>query len=728
MRYLVLLRGVAGCGKSTWIEQNNLKQYTLCADDIRLLIQSPVLTVDGGSEISQKNDKQVWDLLRQLLEKRMERGEFTIIDATHSRSSSINENYKKLCDKYRYRCFVVDFSEISLEVIKYRNLSRPHYKRVPQDVIENMYSRIQTQSLPGWVKGIKPEEFFTYFPQVLQPISLSQYNDVQIFGDIHGCLDPLMEWFTKVPFSEKTYYIFTGDYIDRGIQNRETLEFLLQYYNKPNVLMLEGNHERWLRMYANDEEESIRSSEFTRYTMKQLEGMDKKQLREFCRKLGQLAYFLFKNEKFLVTHGGIPTLPSPYIASEEYILGVGKYEQYLQVEESFYNKYHADILQVHAHRNTENSPISNHYNTCYNLCDTVEFGGYLRILSIYDSENGVMIDTFKIKNNTFFVGETQIEVELPKTDDPKEILTQLRSNKFIYEKKLTDHISSFNYTDRAFYEKVWNEQTQRARGLFVNTETLDVVARSYDKFFNVDENSNMKLNVLRRELVFPIDVYHKYNGFLGLVGFDSENDSLFISSKSSNKSDFSRWFTEILAGRLDIVNTFISYIKNNNVCFVFEVIDMKNDPHIIDYGDLREVILLDVIYRSFDYKKYSYSQLQEVGKIFNLPVKEKACTLKDYNELYEMYENSKNNFDVREGEGYVLEDARGYMFKMKSAYYKFWKFMRGVKQGIGAGRTIDTKMFITPMQNEVYAFMKSLGRDVCKEKSIIEIRKMYEGI
>lgn len=32
MRILLLLRGSAGCGKSTWIQNNGLKQYTLSAD------------------------------------------------------------------------------------------------------------------------------------------------------------------------------------------------------------------------------------------------------------------------------------------------------------------------------------------------------------------------------------------------------------------------------------------------------------------------------------------------------------------------------------------------------------------------------------------------------------------------------------------------------------------------------------------------------------------------
>ena len=47
MRILLLLRGSAGCGKSTWIEKNGLKPYTLSADDIRLLCQSPIMNVHG---------------------------------------------------------------------------------------------------------------------------------------------------------------------------------------------------------------------------------------------------------------------------------------------------------------------------------------------------------------------------------------------------------------------------------------------------------------------------------------------------------------------------------------------------------------------------------------------------------------------------------------------------------------------------------------------------------
>ena len=74
MRILLLLRGSAGCGKSTWIQQKGLKIYTLSADDIRILCQSPIMQKDGTEAISQSNDKIVWKLVFQILEVRMEKG------------------------------------------------------------------------------------------------------------------------------------------------------------------------------------------------------------------------------------------------------------------------------------------------------------------------------------------------------------------------------------------------------------------------------------------------------------------------------------------------------------------------------------------------------------------------------------------------------------------------------------------------------------------------------
>lgn len=149
MRILLLLRGSAGCGKSTWIEKNGLKPYALSADDIRLLCQSPIMQVDGKDGISQNNEKIVWKTLFNLLETRMQRGEFTVIDATNSKTVEMNR-YKEMCSTYRYRIYCVDFTDIPIEETKRRNANREPLKRVPDEVIDKMYSRFATQKNPFW--------------------------------------------------------------------------------------------------------------------------------------------------------------------------------------------------------------------------------------------------------------------------------------------------------------------------------------------------------------------------------------------------------------------------------------------------------------------------------------------------------------------------------------------------------------------------------------------------
>ena len=157
MRILLLLRGAPGCGKSTWIEKNGLKPYALSADNLRLLCQSPIMQVDGTEGISQENDRVTWKTLFDLLEVRMQKGEFTVIDATNSKTSEMN-GYRELCNLYRYRMYCVDFTDIPIEEVKRRNAGREVLKRVPEKVIDKMYARFASQKIPSGIKVIKPDE------------------------------------------------------------------------------------------------------------------------------------------------------------------------------------------------------------------------------------------------------------------------------------------------------------------------------------------------------------------------------------------------------------------------------------------------------------------------------------------------------------------------------------------------------------------------------------------
>ena len=266
MRTLLLFRGAPGCGKSTFIDTHGLRPYALSADDIRQTLRSPMQTADGSVQICQDNEKEVWELLYRMLETRMQKGEFTVIDATNSKTSEMNK-YKDLCGEYRYRMFCIDMTDLPIDECKRRNAGRIPLKRVPEDCIDKMYSRFRTQKIPSGIKVIKTESDFN--SMLMHKLDMSSYEKIVVVGDLHGCHTALMEYFNG-GLNDNYFYIFVGDYIDRGIENAEVIKFLLGIYEKKNVLLLEGNHERWIKAYSNDE--VSRSKEFEFVTKKQQIG------------------------------------------------------------------------------------------------------------------------------------------------------------------------------------------------------------------------------------------------------------------------------------------------------------------------------------------------------------------------------------------------------------------------------------------------------------------------
>ena len=249
MRNLFILRGAPASGKSTWITENNLESYTLSADGIRLMYQSPITTPEGELSISQNHDKEVWALLLDLLEKRMRNGVLVIVDATHYKSSLISR-YKDLVSKYRYRVYVVDFTNITEEELLRRNANRG-FRKVPDEVISKMVVALaDSGEVKKAYKIISPDEAIKMIEEPLKPFDANEFEKVVVIGDIHGCYEPLKKYFDMFPFSENINYIFTGDYLDRGLQNKEVLEFLIGLKDYKNVVFLEGNHDSRLRVYA----------------------------------------------------------------------------------------------------------------------------------------------------------------------------------------------------------------------------------------------------------------------------------------------------------------------------------------------------------------------------------------------------------------------------------------------------------------------------------------------
>lgn len=729
MRILLLLRGAPGCGKSTFIDQNGLRPYALSADEIRLQCQSAQQTIYGEYTISCNNEKTVWNMLFKLLEVRMKNGEFTVIDATNSKTAEINR-YKEMCDTYRYRIFCVDFTDLPIEECKRRNASRESLKRVPEEVIDKMYARFSNQKIPSGVKVIKPDELDSIW---MKEFDMSEYKKIVHIGDIHGCYTALMEYF-KDGFDDNTMYIFLGDLIDRGIENAEVVKWFTENINRKNVLVLEGNHERWLWIYAHGG--TGHSKEFEFVTKPQLDSahIDPKKIRQLYRRLGQCAWYKYGNKHIFVSHGGIATMTDNIskMCTEQLIKGVGTYNDYEIVADTWMNTTPDNYYQIFGHRNTKSLPMKLR-DRVYDLEGKVEFGGELRILEL--TQEG--FNEVCTKNTVFKAPEvvkTQKEINNNSVSD---VVLQLRSNKEINEKKFGNY-SSFNFSKNAFYDKIWDEQTIKARGLYIDTNKMKIAARAYEKFFNINERPETKFDMLQYTLQFPVTCYVKENGFLGLVSYDEYNDDLFITTKSNPEGCYAEWLRDMINKKLsdDTRSEIKQYCKEHDVTFVFECVDMVNDPHIIEYPE-SELFLLSIVNNDINFSQYEYSQLLNIGNKLGLKVKEKACEIGNWADFVDWYNevlDEDYEYNGRKIEGFVIEDSNGYMTKLKLAYYNFWKFMRGLAyEVLRTGYFKRTGSLTNAKANNFYGFCQTLyneaGSTEEREKiprQIITLRKMFE--
>lgn len=864
MRTLLLMRGLPASGKSSWIHTHNLQAYTLSPDILRLMVSAPILLpkpntlhasgaqkVDSIYAINQANDKRVWKLLFEL---RMARGDFTIIDATHTSLQALRA-YESLAQSYRYRIFVLDFSDVSLEIVKKRNSLRSQsdaYKAVPESILESMAKKLKdslAQALPSRYTLLKPDSALEHLR--LKPIDLNAYTSIHHIGDIHGCIESVVEYLlytfsleARTPpyhtkeqalnalrqsnfakeiclqlFHPTSYYIFLGDYIDRGVGSGEVVALLLAIMEERNICLLEGNHERWLQKWGRDE---LGENEFSTFSVKDLEqaGLSPKDTHRLYARLRQCAYYTFDNKQVLCTHGGLPTLPDnlTLISTRQLIYGSGDYEDMQECAKSFYTSTDSSTYQIFGHRNREKHGV----RVCersFALEGGVEFGGCLRACILHKTRLGFHLKPHNPQAHKLqgifsqnLLGLMQrdfCEIYLQNSKDPAlvrrlnarhnarkihSLVEKLRKSSLIREKSFGT-ISSFNFTKEVFYSKKWDTLTCKARGLFIDTHSYSIVARSYDKFFNLYEREESSLESLERTLSYPVQVYVKENGFLGIMsanpycgktlestfanrdsalgnhssdfvdfratadhkscsalkstksttsttaiprilentGQTNNLDSsaapikecqtdrtkdlrqlyankLFITSKSDALSPYAATMRELIAQHLArhastlqstqeatqsieaLESSLATYLQEQNLSLVFEVIDPKSDPHIIAYST-PQVILLDAIYNTPNLTKLTYDELCALGAKFGFSVKEKVGDIACWEEFVEFLQkhgvytsgeppraNLLGSGRREDGfiEGFVLEDSAGFMLKVKLPYYQGWKYLRAL--------------------------------------------------
>ena len=738
MRTLLLLRGAPGSGKSTFIKENNLENYTLEADKFRLLITNPVLT-ESGFTISQQSDGIAWNMLLQCLEERMKKGDFTVIDATHS-SRKLCKRYQDLADKYKYTCFYYQL-DTSLEDCIINNRKRAidnTYKYVPEQAIERIHALIESTELTSKFKRIYDvKSIMNFYTDNIT----DKYKEVFVIGDIHSC-NTVLKIFLDKHFDPNNLYVFLGDYFDRGIEHKETFNTLYklsQDYPK-NIVFIEGNHDTRLYKWSSNIDYKFNYT-FDNVTLPALlenENVEdfRKKVKLWCKSIRQAYAFEFHGRKYLCTHGGLTQVPDlTTVSTDTLIRGVGDYDTEVAkiYDENFERGLCQDFIQIHGHRGVDSGKHS------YCLESEVEFGGelsYLHITQDGHSKYGITNPVFdkKIIENSPSGSYNTIKVH---TDDSE--VNILCNSRLVKVKAQEPNLYSVNFKEKVFFKKLWDLNTIKARGLFVDRTTGEVKLRAYDKFFNYNENKYTFKSVIQN-LSYPLRAVRKENGYLGLLSW-IDSDFIF-ATKSVTSSELVDIFKKIFYSMSDTqIECFRRFFSNNpNVTITFEVVSL-DDPHIVEYTYDR-LYLLDIVPNklhldspwvhlnveaSDNYKTELNDLFIEAGLMLPWSTTLRLCAteffIESFGDLITFFEE-----DVETNtEGYVFIDNNGFMFKYKNDWYSNWKRMRSLL-GLYQSKINENFGFHTCRTSEDVHFMKyitSLDKDVVANLNIIEARTLY---
>lgn len=677
MRELYLLRGPQGAGKSSWIQQNGLAPYTLSTDAIRQLYGNLSMGLDGALGIPANQDKSVFALLMQLLERRMRQGDLTLVDATHAQPSAIAA-YQELAARHRYAIQVVDFSVgLTLEETLQRNRQRPAHQVVPETAVHRTWERL-AQPLPDFVTSMTPEAAIARIKA--GPVDLSHWDAILHIGDLQGCYTVLKEALPTL--DPAVLHIFHGDFLDRGIENAEVLQFIHQIMDAPNVVLIEGNHERHLWRWS--QSRNIGSAEFLDSTLPQLDaaGLTPDMADAICQRLVSGLTYTYRGRRVVASHGGLSGFPEhlALISDAQLIAGVGMYDT--DIDTHFEENTPPDCYQVHGHRNRQQRPLLPGQRSL-NLEGRVEFGGHLRMARLDANGWRLMSHQNRVFSPEALRERANTDVTLPR---PAQYfpawVDALRQDDSILEKRF-GHISAFNFKRAVFYDNTWTPENTRARGLFINNETHEIVARSYDKFFNVGERPETQRETLPAQLQYPVTAYVKDNGYLGIVGFDRATDQLFMSSKSNPESPFAEHFRSLFAAQLGPVarEKLAAFLRDQQYSAVFEVIDPVFDPHIVEYI-CPQLVLLDLIRNQPTVERLPYRELVEFGQQIGLSVKSQAAVFRDAKSLsgfMSACQRPDYRYRGQDIEGFVLEDSAGFMTKIKLPTYARWKAVRAAR-------------------------------------------------
>ena len=150
-------------------------------------------------------------------------------------------------------------------------------------------------------------------------------------------------------------------------------------------------------------------------------------------------------------------------------------------------------------------------------------------------------------------------------------------------------LNLYCYDRKAVYDNIWDDVTTKCRGLIVNTGTMEIVSRPFEKFFEEGwpgQESNLERRVSLSCEFGPPTISEKINGCLGI--FWKYGIHWGIATKGSFSSPHAKWATEWMENH---INVYGKLVFPEGYTPVFEIICQDIQPHCIKYASDGLVLL-----------------------------------------------------------------------------------------------------------------------------------------
>lgn len=305
-------------------------------------------------------------------------------------------------------------------------------------------------------------------------------------------------------------------------------------------------------------------------------------------------------------------------------------------------------------------------------------------------------------------------------------------------------VISWKFNEWDYYSKR-KRLPSYARGLFTSEDGV-IMCRGYDKFFNMNEMTSVKEDILRSETTGPYSVTVKSNGCIVFISGLEDGTLMVCSKHSTGKHEgLTKNHAMVAQERLlkqlaenDIEQrTLGELLYRSNMTAVCEFCDDDFEEHVLEYKEEKAGLYLHGLnLNTVDFHTYPIEKVEQFALMFGFKPT-KYLKLNTFDEtLSFMNECSKTGtFQGEEIEGFVIRCYRNnqdYFFKYKfEEPYHLYREMREVtKQFISDGTLKFGKHKLICMDYIKYVMPylvtdEKLKVDFMDNKGIIELRKKY---